>query len=324
MKNRVFAPTFLFILAACAAIAVLGQRESPAPFDEMDKVVRSQGGWAFNTESLAKLFNIERKRLGDQFEQELMKYLGQDLEKHYWISTYLEAEYYLRGATPLPQLSLLIKHQSLALLEWKEDFASLSNVMRFSVSAALLSERLGFYQLAVSHKMRAERLVLKNADLKTSIPAITEEEHQLYEALPISYTEPDGKRLQLAKKADEAVRTGRPSQPSGVKPPAVPTPTPTPAPSPKTIQVTSELLKSKAIKKVQPSYPPEAKKARVSGTVKIQVLVSEEGRLIEATFIEGPVPLREASLDAARRWEFKPTMLNDLLVKVSGILTFSF
>src|SRR5262245_2025430 len=320
MKNRVFAPTFLVILAVCAAIAVSGQRGAPAPFAEMDKHVRSQGGWAFNTESLAKLFNIERKRLGDQFEQELMKYLGQDLEKHYWISTYLEADYYLKGATPLPQLSLLIKHQSLALLEGKEDFASLLNVMRFSVSAAVLSERLGFYQLAVSHKMRAERLALKNPDLKTSIPAITEEEHQLYEALPISYAEPDEKRLLLAKKADEAVRTGKLSRPSGVKP-AVPIPTPTP--SPKTIKVTSELLMRMAIKKAQPSYSPEAKKGRVSGTVKIQVLVSEEGRVIEATFIEGPELLREASLDAARRWEFKPTMLNGVLVKVSGILNFN-
>ena len=320
MKNRVFAPTFLIILAACAAIAVLGQRGAPAPFAEIDKHVRSQGGWAFNSQSLAELFNIERKRLGEQFEPELMKYLGQDLEKHYWISTYLEAEYYLKGATPLPQLSLLIKHQSLVLLEGKEDFASLSNVMRFSVSAAVLSERLGFYQLAVSHKMRAEHLALKNPDLKTSIPAITEEEQQLYEALPLSYAAPDEKRLLLAKKADEAVRTGKLSQPFGVKP-AVPIPTPTP--SPKTIQVTSELLKRTAIKKVQPSYPPEAKKARVSGTVKIQVLVSEEGRVIKATFVEGPEPLREASLDAARRWEFKPTMLNDVLVKVSGILTFN-
>jgi len=79
-----------------------------------------------------------------------------------------------------------------------------------------------------------------------------------------------------------------------------------------------------ALKKVAPAYPPEAKEARVSGKVQVQVTISEEGRVIEATAISGPESLREAAVRAAEQWVFKPTKLDGAPVKVQGILTFNF
>jgi TonB family protein len=78
------------------------------------------------------------------------------------------------------------------------------------------------------------------------------------------------------------------------------------------------------LKKVPPAYPAEAKAAEVSGEVEVQVTISEEGRVIEAIAISGPELLREAAVQAAKKWVFKPTKANGVPVKVQGILTFNF
>ncbi|MBO0863125.1 MAG: energy transducer TonB [Chloracidobacterium sp.] len=88
--------------------------------------------------------------------------------------------------------------------------------------------------------------------------------------------------------------------------------------------VSSGVLESRAIKKVQPIYTPEAKAAKVSGIVRIQILVSEEGNVIEAVIVDGPAPLRETALAAARQWVFNPIELAGQPVKVAGILNFNF
>jgi TonB family protein len=88
--------------------------------------------------------------------------------------------------------------------------------------------------------------------------------------------------------------------------------------------VSGGVLQARAVKKVQPVYPPEARAARVAGAVKIRILVSEEGNVIEAEVLEGPDLLRESALAAARLWVFMPTELAGKPVKVQGILTLKF
>jgi len=108
-------------------------------------------------------------------------------------------------------------------------------------------------------------------------------------------------------------------------PPPPPPPTPAPTPPPKRqITVSGGVLQGSAIKKVQPPYPPIAKAARAAGAVQVQVTISEEGRVIEAAVIGGHPLLRDAALQAARQWVFKPTELSGVPVKVQGILTFNF
>ena len=53
-------------------------------------------------------------------------------------------------------------------------------------------------------------------------------------------------------------------------------------------------------------------------------MISEEGRVIEATTVSGHPLLRNAAMEAARKWVFKPTMLNGIPVKVQSTLTFLF
>lgn len=94
--------------------------------------------------------------------------------------------------------------------------------------------------------------------------------------------------------------------------------------SPKTLTVSGGVLQGKAIKKIQPPYPPNARAAFVSGAVQVQVSINENGEVIEANAISGPELLRDATLEAARQWIFSPTELSGVPVKVQGILTFNF
>lgn len=108
---------------------------------------------------------------------------------------------------------------------------------------------------------------------------------------------------------------------------AEPPPPPAPAPLParkEAISISGGVLQASAIKRVEPVYPPIARAANAQGAVRIQITISEEGKVIEAEAIEGHPLLRDAALQAARQWEFKPTELSGILVKVQGILIFNF
>jgi TonB family protein len=92
----------------------------------------------------------------------------------------------------------------------------------------------------------------------------------------------------------------------------------------KKIPMAYGILQGLAVKKVQPPYPPVARAAGAQGAVRVQVLISETGEVIEATVVSGHPLLRGAALEAARRWQFKPTEVSAKVVKVQGILTFNF
>jgi TonB family protein len=88
--------------------------------------------------------------------------------------------------------------------------------------------------------------------------------------------------------------------------------------------VNEGVLLGLAIKKAVPPYPPTAKAARASGTVSVQAIISETGDVIEAAVIAGHPLLREAAIQAAHLWKFRPTTLSGKPVKVRGILQFNF
>jgi TonB family protein len=83
-------------------------------------------------------------------------------------------------------------------------------------------------------------------------------------------------------------------------------------------------LNSKAIDLPEPMYPGEARKSHAAGEVKVRVLIDETGRVMTADVISGPKPLVLAAIDAARKARFKPTLVGDTAVKVTGVLTYNF
>jgi protein TonB len=93
---------------------------------------------------------------------------------------------------------------------------------------------------------------------------------------------------------------------------------------PRTQPVTSRMLISKAIILPQPVYPAMAKQIRLQGTVLIQILVDESGRVVSAQVVSGNPMLTTNAKEAALRARFTPTILNDQPVKVQGVITYNF
>jgi TonB family protein len=89
-------------------------------------------------------------------------------------------------------------------------------------------------------------------------------------------------------------------------------------------QVPESVSLSRAISKVNPAYPPTAKKMNATGTVKVEIAISEVGLVLEATAISGHLALRDAAEEAARKWVFEPATLNGAPVRVKSVLTFDF
>jgi periplasmic protein TonB len=102
-----------------------------------------------------------------------------------------------------------------------------------------------------------------------------------------------------------------------------PPPQPTPKPKPPAI-VSQGVLNGKAISKPQPPYPPIAKAAHASGTVVVQIIVDESGKVISAHATSGHPLLQQAAVQAAYQARFSPTLLSGQPVKVSGIITYNF
>jgi len=109
------------------------------------------------------------------------------------------------------------------------------------------------------------------------------------------------------------------------QPPPPPPAAPIPPPSPQEPEKVSESeLQSRAITRVKPPYPPSAKKMNATGTVEVEITISEAGLVVEATAISGHFTLRNAAVEAARKWVFKPAILNGVPASMKGVMTFVF
>jgi TonB family protein len=131
--------------------------------------------------------------------------------------------------------------------------------------------------------------------------------------------------------ANESVGGGNASQPrtpqsGGTTTPAAANSQPAaPAGTPgggKPLEVGS--LLTKAMDKPAPTYPQTARAARVGGIVTVYLMLDESGAVSKVERTDGPELLRGAAAAAARRWKFRPTVVNGQPVRVSGYINFNF
>ena len=66
----------------------------------------------------------------------------------------------------------------------------------------------------------------------------------------------------------------------------------------------------------KPAYPPLARQARISGSVRLAARISADGHIQDLRVMSGHPMLVQAALDAVRQWIYKPTLLNAKPVEV--------
>lgn len=94
--------------------------------------------------------------------------------------------------------------------------------------------------------------------------------------------------------------------------------------SPRIVEFPEHFLLGSAIMKATALFPASARKAGMGGEVRIQVIVSEEGVVLDAVALSGPSLLRRSAIDAAYKWVFEPPMVHGIRVQAQSVLTFSF
>ena len=291
MSKRI---TYLIAAVLLSAVVVHAQDTDHTPFIFLDnELVTQNPRWSGDKTSLSKIFDSERRRLGTRFESALLKWLGDDDEKHYWISLFIDWESYLHGNKRLPELSLLIKQQGLTLVKPHQGEDAKRLIIGLSITAAILSDELGLDALARFYKYQAEDLLRIDPSLSKHVPAVSEAERRRYDEITIGI---GNRRVPVVVGDNPAPRA----------------------------PISGGIMNARARKLAKPKYPDAARAARISGTVEVRVLIDESGKVISAKAIAGPPELRQASEDAAWASEFAPVRLSGQPVKVTGIILYNF
>lgn len=144
----------------------------------IERFVEKMQAWTGDNVELVRAFGKLRERLGAEFEPAMWKYLGKNIERHYWISYYVEAP----GDADALQLALLVRENAIRLLGKRTDETSLINRMSFGVSAAVGSSRLNLTDKAVQHKTAVERLRALPQEFP-GFPAMFGDDLEIYERI---------------------------------------------------------------------------------------------------------------------------------------------
>ena len=73
---------------------------------------------------------------------------------------------------------------------------------------------------------------------------------------------------------------------------------------------------ARLINRVQPTYPPLARQARIQGTVRLHAIIAKDGTVQQLEVVSGHPLLVQSALDAVRQWRYQPTLLNGEPVEV--------
>ena len=82
------------------------------------------------------------------------------------------------------------------------------------------------------------------------------------------------------------------------------------------VAVSADVMQNQIVHKVNPVYPPDAKKARIQGKVQLDAVISKTGEVEQLKVVSGPNELQQSALDAVRQWTYKPFLLNGEPVEV--------
>jgi TonB family protein len=93
----------------------------------------------------------------------------------------------------------------------------------------------------------------------------------------------------------------------------------------KPIHQSSDAVSPRLVKRTEPKYTLEARKARVSGIVIVEVIIDTNGRVVAARILKAlPFGLSEAAVECVKHWRFKPATVHGNGIDVFYDLTVNF
>ncbi|PYU57967.1 MAG: hypothetical protein DMG55_18190 [Acidobacteria bacterium] len=81
---------------------------------------------------------------------------------------------------------------------------------------------------------------------------------------------------------------------------------------------------AKLLHRVEPTYPPLAAQAHVSGTVRLHANVGKDGSVLEVEALSGPPLLLQSAMNAVKQWRYSPALLNGHPVEVDTTIDVEF
>src|SRR5579863_735130 len=86
--------------------------------------------------------------------------------------------------------------------------------------------------------------------------------------------------------------------------------------TPQRVRVSSGVSQGLLVRRVNPTYPPLARQARIQGVVVLQAQISKDGSIENLQLISGHPMLAPAAIEAVKQWKYKPYLLNGEPVEV--------
>ena len=93
---------------------------------------------------------------------------------------------------------------------------------------------------------------------------------------------------------------------------------------PTRVRVSQGVVQGMVVSKTQPIYPPDAKAARVQGSVVIAVIIGGDGNVQSERLVSGDPLLAPAAMDAVKQWKYRPYVMNRTPVEVETQVTVNF
>jgi len=90
------------------------------------------------------------------------------------------------------------------------------------------------------------------------------------------------------------------------------------------ISVKGGVMAGQILTKVAPVYPPDAKVAKVQGTVILDAVIAKDGTIHDLKVISGPEELQASAMDAVKQWVYKPYLLNGNPTEVETKITINY
>ena len=94
--------------------------------------------------------------------------------------------------------------------------------------------------------------------------------------------------------------------------------------TPQRVRVSAGVTSGLLIRKVNPTYPPLARQARISGTVVLRAVISKDGSIENLSLVSGHPMLAPAAIEAVKQWKYKPYLLNGEPVEVDTEIQVNF